>query len=134
MAIIIARPKREFPPEGVHRASVSKVEAIDQSEYGPNVRFVFDLEDVFREDGSPHRVFRSCATKLTPKAALTGVIGGILGRALTAAEAEGGFDVETLTGYLVQLVVKHKKSEAGNIYAVVESIVHLESPKPDLPF
>ncbi len=130
MSLIVARPKREIPPEGVHQASVSKIQAIDEGNYDPAFRFVFELKDVCQEDGSPHLVFRSCNRKLTPQAALTGVVEGILGRALTAAEAEGGFDLETLVGYLVKVVVKHRESKTGNTYATIESVVHLEGPKP----
>ena len=126
MAIIISRPKRELPPEGVYQAKVASVEQNEHEEYGERAMFGFDLLDHFQEDGTMTRVFRSCSFKLTPKAALTGVVCDILGRSLAPEEAYGGFDLESLIGRLVQLVVKHKQSATGNMYATVDTIIHMD--------
>ena len=135
MSLVVTRPKRELAPEGVHRAYVAQIEAVDHEEYGPRIQFSFDLKDLHQEDGEPIRVFRSCSAKLTPKAALTGVVQDVLGRPLSKEEAEDGFDLEGLVGYPVQIVVKHKMSTTGNAYCVVETIIHLDEPKrDDLPF
>jgi len=128
MAIIVQRPKRELAPEGIFSGQVVNVELINHEEYGARILFSFDLEDQFQEDGTLMRVFRSCNYKLTPKSALTGVVEDILGRPLVDGEAYDGFDLECLIGKPVQLVVKHKVSAAGNTYAVVDTIIHLDEP------
>lgn len=134
MSLVATRPKRELCPAGVYKAHVANVEVSTHPEFGERVQFSFDLADKFREDGSPFRVFRSCSFKLTPKSTLTGIVGDILGRKLTNEEAEEGFDLESLLGMPVQVVVKHRTSESGSPYATVDTIIHLEGEPVKLPF
>jgi hypothetical protein len=62
------------------------------------------------------------------QSALTAAVRDILGRQLTEQEIYGGFDLGRLEGYKVQVVVKHKTSSAGNVYAVADTIIHQASP------
>ena len=133
MALIISRPKRELPPEGVYQAEVTGVVKKDHEEYGERAMFGFDLDGHCQEDGTPTRVFRSCSYILTPKAALTGVVADILGRVLTPAEAQEGFDLETLVGARVQIVIKHKQSSDASVYANVDTIIHVGIDADYLP-
>jgi len=118
-------PKRELAPDGLHNAKVAGAELHEHEEYGERVRWTFDLDDQFQEDGTPMRVFKSCSFKLTPKSALMGIIRDILGRPLTKEE-QVGFDLESLIGKPVRLVIKHKQSATGNTYSVVDTIIHVD--------
>lgn len=126
MALIAKRQKRDLPPEGVYPATVASIDKDTHDEYGEQIRFSFDLLDHFQEDGNPTRVFRTCSYNFSPQSALTGVVQDTLGRSLSADEAFGGFDLETLVDFKVQVVVKHKDSAAGNTYAKVDTIIHMD--------
>lgn len=125
MPIIAKRQKREIPPENVYKAKIENIELENHEDYGERVRFDFDLLDHYQEDGRSTRVFRTCSFNFTPRSALTGIVEDILGQPLSDGDAYGGFDLETLIGSVVQVVVKHKQSAAGNTYAFVETIIHL---------
>jgi hypothetical protein len=133
MSLIVSRPKRELAPEGVHMAHVANVEPIQHDEYGEKVRFTFELKGQEQEDGSPMWVFKTCSFRLTPKAALTGVVQDVLGRSLTDRELEG-FDLKTLVGCQVQVVVKHKESASGNTYSIIDTIIQVQAGDESLPF
>ena len=135
MSLIVKRKRFELPPEGLHQAIVASVEEVHHEEYGDQVRFRFDLVELKQEDGNPMMVFRSCSFNFSPTSKLTKSVEGILGRALTSDEAEGGFDLETLVGLPVNIVVKHRRNAGGNTYAVVETIIHRDEAKlDDIPF
>lgn len=133
--LMVKMEKRPLAPEGVYLTQVGSVTSEDHEEYGPRIQFAFPLEDLADEDGRPVVVFRSCSNKLTPRSALRGIVEGILGRKLTEEEVYNGFDLESLVGLPVQIVVKHKVSAQGNTYGIAETIIHVAEQKTEnLPF
>jgi hypothetical protein len=135
MSLVVKRKRFELPPEGLHRSIVASVEEVRHDDYGEQVRFRFELAELKQEDGHPMAVFRSCSFNLSPTSTLTKVVEGILGRALTTEQAEQGYDLETLVGRQVDIVVKHKRSAGGNTYAVPETIIHRDEANVEgLPF
>lgn len=128
MSIIAKRPKRDIPPEGVYDAVIADIGTETHEEFGERVRISIDLLQHVQEDGQRTRVFKSCSFNFSAKSALTAAVRDILGRQLTEQEIYGGFDLGRLEGYQVQVVVKHKTSSAGNVYAVADTIIHQASP------
>ena len=114
---------KDFEPvsEGVHAAVLADVVdlGVVQTAFGPKpkVRLVF-LSDEADEGGRTKYVFASYTASLHEKAGLRKAVKAIRG----GRDIEGSsFDVETLIGAQVQLVIQHAEGRDGKVYANVSS-------------
>jgi hypothetical protein len=115
---------KDFEPvsEGVHAAVLADVvdKGVVQTSFGPKhkVQFTF-LTDEADEGGRTKYVFSSYTASLHEKAGLRKAVKAIRGKDIDGAE----FDVESLIGSQVQLVIQHNEGNDGKIYANIVSIM-----------
>ena len=118
--IVKAKPKSPWPlaPEGVHLATLIEVKDMGmvESDFGPKHRARFTWE--VAHNGAKYRVFQSFNVSMDPKAHLRRAIADILGR-----DPGGNFDLETLVGSTVPLVLGHDEGNNGITYANVRAIL-----------
>jgi hypothetical protein len=119
---------KDFEPvsEGVHSAVLADVvdKGMVQTAFGEKhkVMFVF-LTDEADEDGKTKYVFSSYTASLHEKAGLRKAVKAIRGR-----DIEGDtFDIETLIGSQVQLVIQHNEATNGKVYANIQAILKSKS-------
>jgi hypothetical protein len=116
---------KDFEPvsEGVHAAVLADVvdKGMVQTAFGEKhkVQFTY-LTDEADEGGRTKYVFQSFTASLHEKATLRKAVKAIRG----GKDIEGdSFDVESLIGSQVQLVVQHNEGRDGKVYANVASIL-----------
>ena len=105
-------------PEGIHKATLSKVTQFSNA-YGLRVGFEFTLHG---EDVEGKAVMRSTNPILTAKSKLAEVLNGLLGRELTSAEINSGYDVDKLVGKDCNVLVLNSKGKNGTVYSNVERV------------
>ena len=116
------KPKAATPAatikDGTYRATVSNLKQFANT-YGERIGFEFTIQGG-QFDGE--RVMRSTAPQLSKQSKLAEVIEGILGRALTDKELQGGFDLEELIDKECSILVLQSKSKTGAVYSNVERV------------
>ena len=116
------KPKAPAPAtlikDGTYRATVSNLKQFANT-YGERIGFEFTIQGG-QFDGE--RVMRSTAPQLSKQSKLAEVIEGILGRALTDKELQGGFDLEDLIDKECSILVLQSKSKTGAVYSNVERV------------
>ncbi|MCP4127370.1 MAG: hypothetical protein GY753_09940 [Gammaproteobacteria bacterium] len=103
---------------GVYPARLSAIKEFENS-YGQRLGFEFTIQGG-AHDGD--KVMRSTSPHLTPKSKLAGLLRGLLGRDLSQAEAEMGFDIEDLVGVECNVLVSQGRGKSGQVYTNVESV------------
>ena len=127
MAIVInINSGKDFEPvsEGVHAAVLAEVvdKGIQPTPFGDKHKVMLVwLTDEADEDGKTKLVFQSFTASLHEKAGLRKAVKAIRGKDLGADEAN--FDIESLKGSQVQLVIQHNESNSGKVYANVQAIM-----------
>lgn len=122
----------ELCPEyiGIARIVDLTQPAVEETPFGTRTRFRFILEiDALKSDGvSKHTVTTKPFTiSLHPKSGLREFIQKVLGRPLTTDELMNGFEIKSLIGKFLDVIVEHRTSDDGTkIYA---NIVHYSKPK-----
>ena len=106
--------------DGTYRATLSNLKQFANT-YGERVGFEFTISGG-QFDGE--KVMRSTAPQLTKQSKLAEVIEGIMGRALTDHELQGGFDLEDLIDKECSILVLQSKSKTGAVYSNVERVFH----------
>lgn len=124
----------DFEPvsEGVHSAVLGDVvdKGIVETSFGPKHKIMFVwLTDEADENGGTKFVFQSFNASLHEKSTLRPAVKKILGHDIDGES----FDVETLIGSQVQLVIQHNEATNGKVYANVASIMKAKGPKVELP-
>ena len=104
--------------DGTYRATVSNLKQFANT-YGERIGFEFTISGG-QFDGE--KVMRSTAPQLTKQSKLAEVIEGVLGRDLTGAELQGGFDLDDLVGKQCSILVLQSKSKSGAVYSNVERV------------
>ena len=107
--------------DGTYRATVSNLKQFANT-YGERIGFEFTISGG-QFDGE--KVMRSTAPQLTKQSKLAEVIEGILGRALTDKELQGGFDLEDLIDKECSILVLQSKSKTGAVYSNVERVFNV---------
>jgi hypothetical protein len=134
MAYFIKTKKRELVPEGSHIARCYAFIELGTiiEKFGTHLKLRFEFEipgemRVFDEakGEQPMVIGIEYNAVMNKKSSLYGMIAGWLGKIFTDKEP-GEFDTTELVGLSCLLNVKHRISEAGNDYAVIDSI----SPVP----
>lgn len=127
MAIVInINSSKDFEPvsEGVHAAVLAEVvdKGIQPTPFGDKHKVMFVwLTDEADEEGKTKLVFQPFTASLHEKAALRKATKAIRGKDLSADEEN--FDIESLKGSQVQLVIQHHESNTGKVYANVQAIM-----------
>lgn len=125
MAIIARKPLRfDRPSEGWHEANLVEVQEandiVSQFDHGkrprPKVFLVFRIQE--GEDGAVQDVPHLYTRSLHPKARLFQHLQSWLGLDDDVDE----FDLEQLVGRRCRILVKHRKSSRGRIFAKVANI------------
>lgn len=115
---------KDFEPvsEGVHAAVLADVvdKGVVQTAFGAKhkVQFVF-LTDEADEDGRTKYVFASYTASLHEKASLRKAVKAIRGKDIDG----DSFDIESLIGSQVQLVIQHNEGSDGKVYGNIVSIM-----------
>lgn len=126
---------KDFEPvsEGVHNAVLGDVvdKGMQQTAFGEKHKVMFVwLTDEADEDGKTKYVFQSFTASLHEKATLRKAVKAIrLGKDIDG----DSFDIETLVGSQVQLVIQHNEANNGKVYANVASILKPKGPAVVLP-
>ncbi len=116
---------KDFEPvsEGVHAAVLGDVvdKGVVETAFGPKEKVMFTyLTDEADEEGRTKFVFQSFTKSLHDKAGLRKAVKAIRG----GKDIDGGsFDLESLIGAQVQLVIQHNEGRDGKVYANVASIL-----------
>lgn len=136
MAITVSiNSGKDFEPvsEGVHNAVLGDVvdKGMQQTAFGEKHKVMFVwLTDEADEDGKTKYVFQSFTASLHEKATLRKAVKAIrLGKDIDG----DSFDIETLVGSQVQLVIQHNEANNGKVYANVASILKPKGPAVVLP-
>jgi len=138
MPIYAKGRKFENVTPGLHAAAVKNVELFVHESWGERVRITFETA-LLGAEGQNLSVFHEASLNLSPLSKLSGIAESLLGRQMTEAERENGFDVESLIGIGCEIVVKQRTSEkTGNAYSVVDAIIkegtqQTETPSPQQP-
>lgn len=120
---VIAKGKEfELCPAGLYPATVVKVTPFEHESWGERVRFTFETDQIGKE-GQTLSVFHEASLNLSPKAKLSGIVEDLLGRPITPEERKNGFDIDSLVGITCQVNVKHRFSQTGNEYALVDAVI-----------
>jgi hypothetical protein len=122
MPIIVKGKEFELCPAGLHHAKVREISQFRHKEWGERVKFTFETDKIGKE-GQNLSVFHEASLSLSPKAKLTSIVEGVIGRPITPEERKQGFDLEELVGMSCLVNVKHKFSQAGNEYAVIDTVI-----------
>lgn len=126
---------KDFEPvsEGVHAAVLADVvdKGIVETAFGPKPKVQFTyLTDEADESGNTKYVFQSFTASLHEKASLRKAVKAVRG----GKDIDGAsFDVETLIGSQVQLVIQHNEGRDGKVYANVASILKPKGPAVEIP-
>lgn len=126
---------KDFEPvsEGVHAAVLADVvdKGIVPTAFGDKHKVMFTfVTDEADENGSMKYVFQSFTASLHEKATLRKAVKAIQG----GKDIDGSdFDLETLIGRQVQLVVQHNEGRDGKVYANVASILKPKGPTVNIP-
>lgn len=130
MAIVVnINSGKDFEPvsEGVHAAVLADVvdKGIVPTAFGDKHKVMFTyLTDEADEEGRTKYVFQSFTASLHEKASLRKAVRAIRGgRDIDGSE----FDIETLIGSQVSLVIQHNEGRDGKVYA---NIVSIMKPNP----
>jgi hypothetical protein len=113
----------ELPSQGVHRARLEQIKDLDpalnsQGEEHERIRFIWSLEDQVNSSNYAFRVFQTFNLSLHPQSFLARAIFDISGR-----EPGREFDLDSLIGVEVDLVIKHNSGDDGRVYANVATIL-----------
>jgi hypothetical protein len=122
MPIIVKGKEFELCPAGLHHAKVREISQFRHKEWGERVKFTFETDKIGKE-GQNLSVFHEASLSLSPKAKLTSIVEGVIGRPITPEERKQGFDLEKLVGMNCFVNVKHKFSQAGNQFAFVDAVI-----------
>lgn len=126
---------KDFEPvsEGVHAAVLADVvdKGIVETAFGPKPKVMFTyVTDEADESGAMKYVFQSFTASLHEKAGLRKAVKAVRG----GKDIDGAaFDVETLIGSQVQLVIQHNEGRDGKVYANVASILKPKGPSVNIP-
>jgi hypothetical protein len=113
----------ELASEGVHRARLEQIKDLDpalnsKGEEHQRIRFIWSLEDQVNSSNYAFRVFQTFNLSLHPQSFLSRAIFDITGR-----EPGREFDLDSLVGVEVELVIKHNSGDDGRVYANVRTIL-----------
>jgi hypothetical protein len=142
LPIIARKPKSNYAPapEGQQHAvccdvvDLGMVTLKGYEEKGPAHRIEIRWQTEARDPQEDKRfmVRRNYKVSLHEKAALRQMLESWLDMAFTDAEAEGGFDVETLVGRNAKLTIKHKIIPDGRVFANVYKVAEPDGKKTKL--
>ena len=116
----------ELQPEGVQRARLSEINDLEptinsRGKEQERIRFVWESNQV-NSSGYPFKVWQTFNLTLHPKSFLSKAISDITGK-----EAGEEFDIDSLIGVVVDLVIKHNEGNDGRVYANVVAIMRLQT-------
>lgn len=96
----------------------------------PKVRLLWEIE-ADRADGTPHLVGKTVTASLAKKAKLREILRNWRGQDLSAAEIDGGFDLERVIGASCGIVMTSftPENEPGKTVTYVESVLKLAEGK-----
>lgn len=129
--------QRTLAPEGTHHAVVVGLIEIGtvegewkgQVKMQSKIRLTFELPEETKvwkegEEAKPLVVSQEYTFSMAPKANLRAIIEGVIGTSLLDHEADA-FDVEEILGKNCLISIKHKTSNAGNKYVIVDTTAPL---------
>ena len=129
--------QRTLAPEGTHHSIVVSLveigtiegEWMGKPKLQKKIRLTFELPEETKvwkegEDAKPLVVSQEYTLSMAPKAKLRAVVEGIIGTSLLDEEADA-FDVEEIVGKNCLISIKHKTSNAGNKYVIVDTTAPL---------
>jgi hypothetical protein len=113
----------ELPSEGTYRARLIDIKDLDPAltpggEEKPRVRFIWDLRDALDSRGVAMKAFQTFNLTMYPMGFLSRAIADITGK-----DPGREFDLDTLLGVEVDLVIKHNRGADGKTYANVARII-----------
>jgi hypothetical protein len=121
----------ELPSEGIHLARLIEIKDLEpglnpKGEEKSRVRFVWELADEVNISGNPMKAFQTFNVSLHPKSFLGQAIHDITGR-----DPGNQFDLDSLLGVEVQLVLKHNQGDDGRVYCNVAAILRAKTEAED---
>jgi hypothetical protein len=114
---IMARFSNQVLSPGSHRVRIAKIEEVKNIQDENKLQLQITLEAVGDMHGEPPNVrfWTSCA--LHPMGRLLPFIEAAIGRQLSSDELRDGFDVSSITGKELIVILKHATSQAGKTYS-----------------
>lgn len=115
MPIVVRSSTRILPP-GTHHVRVAKIEEVKNIKDENKQQLEVTLEAAGSSYGEPPNVRFWTSPVLHPQGKLLPFIEAVIGRPLSSEELRDGFDVDSLMGQELLVIVKHATSLAGRTY------------------
>ena len=120
LVVKYTKKQYEIPDEGIVNGTLAEVKDLGEmpTAFGSKDKILWVWEtDQIGRNGKPMKVFQRFTKSLHPKALLYKAL-----RSITGEEPGEEFDLSSLIGTQVQLVIQHNEGEDGITYANVASI------------
>jgi len=114
---------------GVFKAKLISVD-MDDGQYGPQAKFVFELDGITAEDGSPGRLWAWSSFKLTPATKLHRWVMALGGKRPVPGQQ---YNLSALVGAHCRVLVELKETDDGPRPRVHEVMPALKVAKPTAP-
>ena len=122
MPYIVKASRSSYLPAGMHVVAVKNIEEVENMADPAKTQLKIGLESTEEESTDMQAVFWT-SPLLHPKGKLLPFAEAALGRQLTTEEKRDGFDVETLIGRKLCIIVKDAVSKAGKPFAKVSDFM-----------
>lgn len=119
MSRIVHESNSGFLPAGIHTVKVTSIEDAENTIDPNKPTFQIHLQSTEEIDGQFRTARFWTSPVLHSKGKLKPFSEAVLGRNLTSEETRNGFDVDTLIGKQVCVVIRDAVSKTGNQYAKV---------------
>ncbi|MBP6944780.1 hypothetical protein KBD61_00025 [Patescibacteria group bacterium] len=116
--MIVKSSTRVLPP-GTHPVRVSSIDSVENMRDATKEQLEINLEAVGASYGEPPSVRFWTSPVLHPQGKLLPFIEAVAGRPLSSEELRNGFEVDSLIGQELLVVVKAATSQAGKTYSKV---------------
>ena len=114
---------------GVYRATVKSLESVD-GQYGPQAKFVFELDGLNLEDGSPASLWAWASWKLNPATKLHRWVLALGGERPVPGHQ---YNLSKVIGTRCRLLIENKETEDGTRARVREVLPLVKAAKPTAP-
>lgn len=118
MSIVVRSSTRVLPP-GTHPVRVATIEAVENIKDATKQQLEITLEALGNSYGEPPSVRFWTSPVLHPQGKLLPFIEAVIGRPMSSEELRDGFEVESLIGQELVVIVKNATSLAGKSYSKV---------------
>lgn len=125
MAYIVKASSASYLPTGMHGVTVKNIEEVENIVDPGKIQLKIELESIDADTAGLLATFWT-SPLLHPKGKLLPFAEAALARPLTDAEKRDGFDVETLVGRRLIVLVKDAISKTGKPFAKISDFMSVK--------